>query len=55
MSSTLTDDQKDRIYKRTSLKAATSVASVAETVAFLLSEKATSITGQNINVDNGTI
>ena len=55
MSSTLTDDQKDRIYKRTSLKAATSVASVAETVAFLLSEKAASITGQNINVDNGTI
>ena len=55
MSSTLTDDQKDRIYKRTSLKAATNIASVAETVAFLLSEKATSITGQNINVDNGTI
>lgn len=55
MSATLTDDQKDRIYKRTSLKAATSVESVAETVAFLLSEKAVSITGQNINVDNGTI
>ena len=55
MSATLTDDQKDRIYKRTSLKAATSVESVAETVAFLLSEKAASITGQNINVDNGTI
>lgn len=55
MSATLTDDQKDRIYKRTSLKAATSVESVAETVAFLLSEKAGSITGQNINVDNGTI
>lgn len=55
MSSTLSDNQKDRIYKRTSLKAATSVASVAETVAFLLSEKANSITGQNIHVDNGTI
>mgnify|MGYP003290751519 CR=1 FL=1 len=55
MSATLTDEQKDRIYKRTSLKAATSVESVAETVAFLLSEKAASITGQNINVDNGTI
>lgn len=55
MSSTLTDDQKERIYKRTSLKAATSVESVAETVAFLLSEKACSITGQNIYVDNGTI
>lgn len=55
MSSTLTDDQKDRIYKRTSLKQATSVKSVAETVAFILSEKASSITGQNIHVDAGTI
>ena len=55
MSSTLTDNQKDRIYKRTSLKKPTSINSVAETVAFLLSEKANSITGQNIHVDNGTI
>ncbi len=55
MSSSLTAEQKDRIYKRTSLKAATDVHSVAETVAFLLSEKACSITGQNICVDNGTI
>lgn len=55
MSSTLSEDQKKRIYKRTSLKAATSIQSVAETVAFLLSDKACSITGQNIHVDNGTI
>lgn len=55
MSSTLTAEQKDRIYKRTSLKKATSIKSVAETVAFLLSEKAQSITGQNIHVDAGTI
>lgn len=55
MSSTLTDDQKDRIYKRTSMKSPTSVHSVAETVAFLLSNAACSITGQNIHVDNGTI
>lgn len=55
MSSTITDEQKDRIYKRTSLKQATSVKSVAETVAFILSEKASSITGQNIHVDSGTI
>lgn len=55
MSSTLTQEQKDRIYKRTSLKSATDTHSVAETVAFLLSDKACSITGQNIHVDNGTI
>lgn len=55
MSSSLTSEQKDRIYKRTSLKAATDTHSVAETVAFLLSDKACSITGQNIHVDNGTI
>ena len=55
MSSTLTDDQRSKIYARTSLKAGTSIRSVAETVAFLLSEKADSITGQNIHVDNGTI
>ena len=55
MSSTLTDEQRGKIYARTSLKAATSIRSVAETVAFLLSEKAESITGQNIHVDNGTI
>ncbi|MDD2493585.1 MAG: SDR family NAD(P)-dependent oxidoreductase [Tissierellia bacterium] len=55
MSSTLSGEQKDRIYKRTSLKTATSIYSVAETVAFLLSDKSQSITGQNIHVDNGTI
>ena len=55
MSSTLSEDQKNRIYKRTSLKKPTEIKSVAATVAFLLSEKATSITGQNIHVDAGTI
>ncbi len=55
MSSTLTDEQKDRIYKRTSLKQPTSIRSVAETVSFILSDKAGSITGQNIHVDSGTI
>ena len=55
MSATLTDEQRAKIYARTSLKDATSVHSVAETVAFLMSEKAESITGQNIHVDNGTI
>ncbi|MCF8360348.1 MAG: SDR family oxidoreductase [Prolixibacteraceae bacterium] len=55
MSSTLTENQKNRIYKRTSLKKATEVESVAETIIFLLSDKSQSITGQNIHVDSGTI
>ncbi len=55
MSSTLTADQKDRIYKRTALKHPTTVRSVAETIAFLLSDKAESITAQNVFVDSGTI
>lgn len=55
MSSTLSDDQRNRIYNRTSLKKPTSKQSVAATVEFLLSDKASSITGQNLFVDNGTI
>lgn len=55
MSSSLNPEQKDRIYKRTSLKAPTSVESVAKTISFILSSDACSITGQNIHVDNGTI
>lgn len=55
MSASLSVQQKDRIYKRTSLKKATSVESVAETVAYLLTDKAISITGQNIHIDSGTI
>lgn len=55
MSASLTEEQRSKIYARTSLKSATDVHSVAETVAFLLSDKARSITGQNIHVDNGTI
>lgn len=55
MSKDLTSDQKTRIYNRTSLKEPTSGLSVAETVAFILSVKSSSITGQNVNVDSGTI
>jgi 3-oxoacyl-[acyl-carrier protein] reductase len=55
MSSTLSDNQKNRIYQRTSMKQPVNVDSVAETIKFLLSDEAISITGQNIHVDNGTI
>lgn len=55
MSATLSREQKDRIYKRTCLKQPTDVTAVAETIKFLLSDKATSITGQNTFVDSGTI
>jgi 3-oxoacyl-[acyl-carrier protein] reductase len=55
MSSSLSDNQKNRIYQRTSLKKPVDVNSVVETIKFLLSDEANSITGQNIHVDNGTI
>lgn len=55
MSSTLSDNQKNRIYQRTSMKQPVDVDSVSETIRFLLSHEAKSITGQNIHVDNGTI
>ena len=55
MSGTLSIEQRDRIFKRTSLKVPTTLNSVAKTVCFLLSDGAESITGQNIHVDSGTI
>lgn len=55
MSSTLSENQKNRIYQRTSMKQPVDVNSVVETIRFLLSDDAKSITGQNIHVDNGTI
>ena len=55
MSSTLSSEQKDRIYKRNSLKVPTTLESVASTIIFLLGEASNSITGQNLHVDSGTI
>lgn len=55
MSSTLTEDQREKIYSRTALKAATSIQSVTATVAFLLSNASCSVTGQEFIVDAGTI
>jgi 3-oxoacyl-[acyl-carrier protein] reductase len=55
MSDGLSSDQKNRIYKRTSLKMETDKNSVAETIKFLISDASSSITGQNLFVDSGTI
>jgi 3-oxoacyl-[acyl-carrier protein] reductase len=55
MSATLNDDQRNRIYNRTSLKKPVSKESVAAMTTFLMSTDAASVTGQNIFVDNGTI
>lgn len=55
MNQDLTTDQKNRIYKRTSLKTPTEINSVSQTILFLISDGAKSITGQNIFVDAGTI
>ena len=55
MSGSLTENQKTKIYRRTSLKKPVSIQSVSETVSFLLSNKSESISGQKIFVDNGTI
>ncbi len=55
MSAALSQDQKNRIYNRTSLKQPTDPNSVASTISFLLSDESDSITGQNIFVDSGTV
>ncbi len=55
MSSTLSDNQRNRIYQRTSMKQPVDINSVAEMIIFLLNVEAKSVTGQNIHVDNGTI
>lgn len=54
MSASLDDEQKRRIYQRTSLKAATCPHSVAAVVSMLLSNESESVTGQNFHVDAGT-
>lgn len=55
ISASLTNEQRKKIYQRTSLKRATDIESVASMVVFLLSEEAKSITGSIINIDSGTI
>lgn len=55
MSGTLSTEQRDRIFKRTSLKKATTTESVANMIEFLMSDKSASVTGVNVYVDSGTI
>jgi 3-oxoacyl-[acyl-carrier protein] reductase len=55
MTSTMDDETIKKIFNRTSLKKTVSLSSVANSVSFLLSSKAESITGQNIFVDSGAI
>ncbi|MCX7953950.1 MAG: SDR family oxidoreductase [Bacteroidales bacterium] len=55
MTSALNEEIKNRIYQRTTLKKPVDKLSVAKTVLFLISDEASSITGQNVFVDNGTI
>lgn len=55
MSSSLNDEQKQRIFNRNSRKTPVLVQDIAHTVKFLLSDESSGITGQVLNVDNGTI
>lgn len=55
MSSSINDELKNKIKNRTSLRSLTEIKSVSNTVEFLISNKSSSMTGQIINVDSGTI
>ncbi|MGB0879294.1 MAG: SDR family oxidoreductase [Polaribacter sp.] len=55
MSASLSDDQKNRIFNRNSMKKPVEVDAVATTVLFLIGETGKGITGQVLHVDNGTI
>ncbi len=55
MSSSLNDDQRNKIFKRNSRQKELTTDEVSSTVKFLISDESTGITGQTIHVDNGTI
>lgn len=55
MSSSLSKEQKSRIFNRNSRKREITTGDVANTIEFLLNESSSGITGQIIHVDNGTI
>ena len=55
MSSSLNDEQRDKIFKRNSRQKELTTEEVSSTVKFLISDESSGITGQIIHVDNGTI
>ena len=55
MSSSLNDEQRDKIFKRNSKQKELTTEEVSSTVKFLISDESSGITGQIIHVDNGTI
>ena len=55
MSSSLNDEQKNRIFKRNSKQKELQIDEVSSSVVFLINEASSGITGQIIHVDNGTI
>lgn len=55
MSSTLSDNQKERIFNRNSMKEALTVDSVANGVFYLATSEGYGVTGQILHIDNGTI
>jgi len=55
MSSSLNDEQRNKIFKRNSRQKELTTNEVSSTVKFLISDESLGITGQTIHVDNGTI
>lgn len=55
MSSSLNDEQRNKIFKRNSRQKELTTGEVTSTVKFLISDDSSGITGQIIHVDNGTI
>ena len=55
MSSSLNDEQRNKIFKRNSRQKELTTEEVSSTVKFLISDDSSGITGQIIHVDNGTI
>ena len=55
MSSSLNNEQRNKIFKRNSRQKELTTEEVSSTVKFLISDESSGITGQILHVDNGTI